>query len=104
MNGTFTDLTVEVSEIGMYSYDRPAWVFWNAFANRLMKMGYSQEDALEILKSKHTRWMLDSKGEDALERVAERLAADYVAKNENDIKRDFPQRTCKACGQPRSKR
>lgn len=92
MNGKYVDLTAAVGEIGMFSYDRPAWTFWNAFANRLMKLGWSEAEALEILKSKHTRWMLDSKGEDALEKLAERLAADYVEKSLNYVERDFPRR------------
>jgi len=90
MNGKYEDLTSVVGELGMYSYDRPAWTFWNAFANRLMKLGFTRDAALDVLKSKHTRWMLDHKGESAIERLAERLAADYVKDDANDLTRDFP--------------
>jgi hypothetical protein len=68
----------------MYSYERVAYVYWNAFANRLMQRGYTQSEAMEILKSKHTRWMLDG-ADDKVELLAKRMCDAYVEKNKKDI-------------------
>lgn len=85
LNGKYQDFTVIVGDLGMYSYDRPAWTYWNAFANQLVMEGYTKEQALEILKSKHMRWMLDVEGEDKIERAAERACVAYLKVNRSSI-------------------
>lgn len=86
MNGKYMDFSTKVSELGMYSYDRVAWTYWNAFANALVERGYTEAQAMEILKSKHMRWMLDG-ADDKIERLAERMVADYLkdARNKTSI-------------------
>jgi hypothetical protein len=70
MNGTYTE--------------RAANIYWNAFANRLIQRGYTQSEAMEILKSKHMRWMLDD-ADDKVELLAKRMCDVYVEKNKKDI-------------------
>lgn len=43
----------------MYSFDRPAYLFWNGVANYLRNAGYSDKEIREELQSKSVRWMLD---------------------------------------------
>src|SRR2546425_206787 len=54
------DLTKEIADSGMYSYDRPAYTFWNGAAQALAAAGYENDTVIHILKSKVTRWMLDA--------------------------------------------
>ena len=49
------------SEWPMYSYERPAYTFWNGFANGLKKQGFTDKEIGEWLMSKQARWMLDGK-------------------------------------------
>jgi hypothetical protein len=79
MNGTYTDLTGEIADLNMYSYERAANIYWNAFANRLIQRGYTQSEAMEIL-----RWMLDD-ADDKVELLAKRMCDVYVEKNKKDI-------------------
>jgi hypothetical protein len=65
MNGTYTE--------------RAANIYWNAFANRLIQRGYTQSEAMEIL-----RWMLDD-ADDKVELLAKRMCDVYVEKNKKDI-------------------
>lgn len=58
----------------MYSYDRPAYMLWNAIANGLHDKGWSEEEIKTWLQSKATRWALDgSLGEDV-----EKLGREYA--------------------------
>jgi hypothetical protein len=45
----------------MYSYSRPAWVFWQGAYDGMRKAGKTHEEAIKILRSKAPRWMLDQK-------------------------------------------
>lgn len=44
----------------MYSYERPAYNFWNGVANYLRSQGKSDEGIRDTLQSKDARWLLDS--------------------------------------------
>lgn len=57
----------------MYSYERPAWNFWNGVANGLRDMGYSDEQIKGILQSKAARWLLD-KHDDKLQDLGYSMA------------------------------
>ena len=60
----------------MYSYTRPAWVFWNAFANGLKNRGFTDEQIKAALTGKGVRWMLD-KDLEMIEDVAHTMAGFY---------------------------
>jgi hypothetical protein len=77
MKASYTDLTLEIRDQGMYSYDRPSAVFWNAVANALLKERLTREQALAALRSKHARWMLDAH-DDLIERMAEHMVRRYA--------------------------
>lgn len=61
----------------MYSYERPAYLFWSAFMNGLRASGLTEKQAKEWLQSKKTRWALDGNLGDAIED----LAYDYAKKH-----------------------
>ncbi len=61
----------------MYSYDRPAYNFWQGFYETLIKRGLTHEQALEELSSTGTRHFLDQ--EDVqIKRLGSELAEIYV--------------------------
>ena len=53
------DLDREYSAFPMYSYSRPAYIFWNGFATGLAKLGKSEAEIMDILQSKDVRHILD---------------------------------------------
>ena len=60
--GKFCDLHPSTNtEWPMYSYERPAYTFWNGFANGLKKQGFTDKEIGNWLMSKQARWMLDGK-------------------------------------------
>lgn len=61
----------------MYSYDRPAALFWSGVAKVLADAGYDYDQIEEFLRSKNTRWMLDM-FEDKVEALGEEIAKDYL--------------------------
>jgi len=67
------------SEIPMYSYDRPAYLFWNGVAKGLKKSGATNKEIQWWLQSKCARWMLDGMGEE-VEKFGEKCG------KEQDIK------------------
>jgi hypothetical protein len=58
----------------MYSYDRPAYIVWNAIAGELHRRGWSERDIQGWLQSKGPRWALDMDLGEALDR----LGRDYA--------------------------
>ena len=64
------------SDWPMYSFNRPAYTFWNGFAKGLAKRGLSIDEIKVELQSKGVRLMLDVHS-DKLEAVGEDLAMDY---------------------------
>ena len=66
--------TEEPIEWPMYSYERPAYVLWQAIFERLVERGWSEEKAKNWLQSKEPRWALDG---GLGERIAE-LGRNYV--------------------------
>ncbi len=59
----------------MYSFDRPAYMVWNAIAGRLHAAGWSDGRIKWWLQSKNPRCAMDGELGDALEAVAEAYAA-----------------------------
>lgn len=79
------DFTIHFGNIGsgrqveMYSYDRPAYLFWNAFCNELIARGLTERQAFEEMASKGVRWMLDAQGE-MIEGLAKQMAREYQSR------------------------
>lgn len=46
-------------KIPMYSYERPAYIFWQAVFEGLVEAGKTEEQAIDWLQSKNPRWVLD---------------------------------------------
>lgn len=61
--------------IKMYSYSRPAYLFWNAFLNGLIQRGLTEKQAIEEVQSKGVRWMLDN--DDKIEALGLEMAKAY---------------------------
>lgn len=53
----------ETIKVTMYSYSRPAWVFWQGYYNGLIDNGLTHEQAIAVLQSRDVRWMLDDKSD-----------------------------------------
>lgn len=60
----------------MYSYERPAYLFWQGFADALFDRGLTKEQVFRELASKGTRWLLDAQGE-KLKQLGRRLGKSY---------------------------
>jgi hypothetical protein len=61
----------------MYSYNRPAYLFWQGFYAALRKKGASHKDAMQVLSSKAARHMLDGHGDEVEELGAKLANAGY---------------------------
>lgn len=57
----------------MYSYSRPAYLFWQGFYAGLRKNGATHKQAIAVLQSKAARHMLDGEG-DTLSELGEPMA------------------------------
>ena len=61
----------------MFSYSRPAWLFWQGVYNTLTKKGKTHEEAIEILQHSLVRYALDDIQDEIVksgERFGEKLA------------------------------
>lgn len=62
----------------MYSYDRPAYIVWNAIAGDLYKSGWSDKRIKDWLQSKGPRWALDGELSAMLEDAAVAWAKKHI--------------------------
>jgi predicted transcriptional regulator len=62
----------------MYSYERPAWILWDAIANNLHSRGWTEHAIKDWLQSKATRWALDGELGDALRALGDEWAEKHV--------------------------
>ncbi len=60
-------------EYPMYSYNRPAYNFWQGFYHGLRKKGMTHKKAIAVLQSKAARHMLDGHA-DEVQALGEKLA------------------------------
>lgn len=67
----------EPVKVPMYSYDRPAYIVWQGVFNALLDQGKTEEQAIDILQSKHMRWALDGELSDILAKAG----YDYAKKH-----------------------
>lgn len=58
----------------MYSFNRPAYMLWDALANGLCNRGWTDEQIKEWLQSKGPRWALDGSLGDKLKAIAHEYA------------------------------
>jgi len=71
------DLTSEIVDSKMYSFDRAAYTFWNGFANALLKEGYTESQALTILGSTYIRHYLDQT-DDRIEKLGVKMGKAFI--------------------------
>jgi hypothetical protein len=64
----------EEPEWPMYSYERPAWMLWQAIAGVLNKRGWTEEEIQTWLQSKGARWALDGDLGEQIERLGREYA------------------------------
>jgi hypothetical protein len=64
----------EEPEWPMYSYERPAWMLWNAIASGLHQRGWTDDEIKEWLQSKEPRWALDRDLGEAIEKLGHEYA------------------------------
>jgi hypothetical protein len=64
---TYRDITVDIGQYGngaheipIYSYERPAYILWQAVFEGLIESGKTEAQAIEWLQSKSARWALDT--------------------------------------------
>lgn len=79
------DMTGKIADAGMYSYERPASLFWNGFAAALIGAGYSEAEVEDILRSKLMRWNLDDSG-GRVEALGREMGAEFAAKRRGEIR------------------
>ena len=60
----------------MYSYSRPAYLFWQGVYDYLISQGLTHEKAIDVLQHKDTRWMLDHHGDEVKE-LGRKMAKKY---------------------------
>ena len=70
----------------MYSYDRPAYILWNAIAKNLHSRGWSDEQIKAWLQSKNTRWALDFSLGDAIAEACDKWATKEIGSFRNEMK------------------
>lgn len=46
-------------DCGMFSFDRPSYIVWNAVAETMHKLGHSEAEIKDWLQSKAARWAAD---------------------------------------------
>ena len=63
-------------EVPMYSFSRPAYIFWQGFYDGLIKRGFTHEIAIREMQSKGVRWMLDSE-DNKLKELGAKMAESY---------------------------
>jgi hypothetical protein len=89
MNAPHQDITATIGpmwayamsnrEVQMYSYERPAYNFWQGFYEVLVESGMSHEAALLELTHSAIRHFLDN-NDDAIHNLGRTLAAKYIGK------------------------
>ena len=61
----------------MYSYEKPARLFWEGFVSKLIEDGATKDQIEWLLRSKHMRWMFDA-DEDRVVELGALMAEGYM--------------------------
>ena len=64
-------------KIPMYSYERPAYIFWQAVFEGLVEAGKTEEQAIDWLQSKGPRHMLDGPIGEVLRDIGRRVGKEF---------------------------
>lgn len=89
------DISIEIGPLDsdravpMYSYERPASLFWQGVYDGLIARSMTHDQAMEWLQSKHARWILNSCGEELTE-LGRSTTNRYTAKNGTVIDGNLP--------------
>jgi hypothetical protein len=75
--------TEKPPEWPMYSYERPAWLLWNAVAAELHVNGWSEKEIKTWLQSKATRWALDGDLGNAIRDLGRKYGASLAKDSRN---------------------
>lgn len=62
----------------MYSYERPTWLFWQGFYNKLLASGYTHVSAIELMQNSSVRHGLDQ-FEDEIKEIGEKFAKGFCS-------------------------
>jgi hypothetical protein len=62
----------------MYSYERPAYLVWNAIAGALHKRGWTDSQIKDWLQSKQARWALDGELGEAIQDLGDAYANKHI--------------------------
>lgn len=62
----------------MYTFARPAYMFWQGFYNGLRKSGISHKEALTHMQGKGVRWLFDQDGDQEMEKVGQLFAKEFL--------------------------
>jgi hypothetical protein len=62
----------------MFSYERPAYIVWNAIAAALHARGWSDDEIKGWLQSKNARWALDGYLGDILIQIGTHYAVEMI--------------------------
>lgn len=68
----------ENPEYAMYSYSRPAYLFWQGFYEGLLARGFTHKKAIEEMQSKGPRWMFDGDSE-SVKQLGFKMAKNYTS-------------------------
>lgn len=77
---TIFDISGKVGDLGsdadwpMFSYERPAYMLWNAVGRELFQQGWTEAQVKEWLQSKGPRWALDADLGDEIEKIGQAFA------------------------------
>jgi hypothetical protein len=69
-----TDTLVTEPPYPMYSYERPAYILWQAIYEGIRERGFTHKQAIEWLQSKGPRWALDGELGDKLRELGSEYA------------------------------
>lgn len=76
ISGDICDLYPNTGSCPMYSFSRPAYVFWQGFYDALIGRGIPHEDVMKILQSKGVRHMLDGR-EEEIEELGRKMGESF---------------------------
>ena len=85
-SGGQTNCLGELPEWPMYSYERPAYILWNAIAQNLHRRGWTDSQIKEWLQSKNTRWALDGDLGSILVELGDQWATDNVGSYKTEMR------------------
>ncbi len=84
--GTLPTLTDKLKEA--ISYERPAWIVGLALVRGMVDAGLTEEQAIDVVRSKIYRCNLDGDFGDALENLAYKMGKQWVKRDVPDYRKE----------------